>query len=647
MALLNEFDGHVTETSRLIAFLRQYAEVAPCYDAGDDEERGKPQRVPGNTHREVAKRLLGGQKAPRALRRANREPSGLRESLLMQSGDVEENPGPAVVWHAQARAYERFETVVQAMVAYREALYAAQARVYLVMEAGLIAAAGVCWHRGIGSVACCLGAVALGLAYRIAEAIWKLKRAGVEENPGPKHRARTAPARGEEHRKMPAMQRCETGGVLTPTEAQPSEAGGLVLIEGQTHKMFCRICGTALVVEQRGLTLMHPKASRRDLEMVGMGLLAEDGLGRIPVTPPNTPENAQSCTPPPVPNYPAPLAPGMSSEPAGAVPTVPTTPAPVLPDETAGFSHPAEVDDRVADAVFADTGNWALREPVMAGMRRPMPLKAVTAAALLMQRVKLRAPKLWAPLEARAAREAAKRPLLDGHHLTPAQAPALAAQVVGRRGWFGLVADVLNGVHNPVVSALEWMGLKAPTQTAHVVETVEVLPCTRDSRLVGDRNVACTAQDLVVSHVDVSWEEGSRVAALRRVAATAAGVAGVLTANLTTGSVAGVCAAAAMVGAVVLWCPQVVEQHTSRVSYVPHALSSVLQEYRVGESSADVAKTVDAKLLRLATLPIPDKHALVLKTGTARMAALVAETTPGFLESAGPKRGPAVRVVLA
>jgi hypothetical protein len=111
MALLNEFDGHVTETSRLIAFLRQYAEVAPCYDAGDDEERGKPQRVPGNTHREVAKRLLGGQKAPRALRRANREPSGLRESLLMQSGDVEENPGPAVVWHAQARAYERFETV--------------------------------------------------------------------------------------------------------------------------------------------------------------------------------------------------------------------------------------------------------------------------------------------------------------------------------------------------------------------------------------------------------------------------------------------------------------------------------------------------------------------------------------------------------
>jgi hypothetical protein len=191
------------------------------------------------------------------------------------------------------------------------------------------------------------------------------------------------------------------------------------------------------------------------------------------------------------------------------------------------------------------------------------------------------------------------------------------------------------------------MGLKAPTQTAHVVETVEVLPCTRDSRLVGDRNVACTAQDLVVSHVDVSWEEGSRVAALRRVAATAAGVAGVLTANLTTGSVAGVCAAAAMVGAVVLWCPQVVEQHTSRVSYVPHALSSVLQEYRVGESSADVAKTVDAKLLRLATLPIPDKHALVLKTGPARMAALVAETTPGFLESAGPKRGPAVRVVLA
>jgi hypothetical protein len=60
------------------------------------------------------------------------------------------------------------------------------------------------------------------------------------------------------------------------------------------------------------------------------------------------------------------------------------------------------------------------------------------------------------------------------------------------------------------------------------------------------------------------------------------------------------------------------------LSYVPHALTSALVEFKQG-AAEQVDASIEQKLLRQACLPIPDKDALELQHGTATLARSIAE----------------------
>lgn len=176
----------------------------------------------------------------------------------------------------------------------------------------------------------------------------------------------------------------------------------------------------------------------------------------------------------------------------------------------------------------------------------------------------------------------------------------------------------------------------AGSKTQVEVEVSEIARRGFDDRLVVDRNVKLTDKAIDMAVVTVTDTRRS-LAGLAKVFASL--TLGVAFACATSWAAVGVmsnpavvawfaaCVAATVVAS---WALDRKETTVRKTPFVPHALSCALREYKVADFK-NVDATVEQKLLRLATLPIPGDIALPLHQGTAEIArALSLAETPGF-----------------
>jgi hypothetical protein len=75
-------------------------------------------------------------------------------------------------------------------------------------------------------------------------------------------------------------------------------------------------------------------------------------------------------------------------------------------------------------------------------------------------------------------------------------------------------------------------------------------------------------------------------------------------------------------------------ENTKVVWVVPHAVSCALCEYANGTTAEVVVTTCRGKLLRLATLPLPDVMHAALLAGTEEVTKFLASSEPFFEEGA-------------
>lgn len=72
------------------------------------------------------------------------------------------------------------------------------------------------------------------------------------------------------------------------------------------------------------------------------------------------------------------------------------------------------------------------------------------------------------------------------------------------------------------------------------------------------------------------------------------------------------------------------------VYYVPHALSNITSSYNAGTSRVVVESTIQLRLQRLSTLPVPDSHYSQFFAGTTEVGVFVIERQPFFEQALGP-----------
>lgn len=215
---------------------------------------------------------------------------------------------------------------------------------------------------------------------------------------------------------------------------------------------------------------------------------------------------------------------------------------------------------------------------------------------------------------------------LSGHvPFTEEERDAVVAQTCGstRLSWWRRALDQITG-----------------SSVSVSVETSELAKRPFDDRLVVDRNVKLTDRPIDVATITVVDNSFSVLLAAGKFAAGfLGGFAVTSTARHLAGGlgVVGQMAVCAIAGVTLYGMSTAMDElpdsnvvTVHKLPFVPHALSCAMREYKVADAK-NIDATVEQKLLRLATLPVPAELALAYHQGTAAVArALSHVDQPGF-----------------
>lgn len=595
---------------------------------------------------------------------------------LTRCGDVEENPGPDVRPYVYEDEVDRtgFDGRLRQAVAMQNAYHVVYRRAMcLLLGIAVVSAAAATYICAVkrGTVWAVAAGTLIGTAIRALDGSWKiwgLLRAGLEVNPGPLNRRQREAARG-----APAGPPCR-GRELTPLESMPFDKGGVIVLEpgsGTSIVQICKLCGDRLTLQANGRVFhavprVHPSRLAATDSVVSSGLVPDpqtlsQSYPSTVFTPASTapmqiPVVAQSAaSPPPVSPSPMRLAPSTPASVSSGSASMPVDAAAVSV-ALAGYKGRLAPSDPVADfdaLITREINDQQEKEARPERMRAfKFELDALTTQAAWSIRYKKIPAELSAEIRAhhrlrsadpyraaaKAVAAARSRPRLDGVHLSEQQADAVARILQGKISKIQRLAGLVLGTLPPL-AALGLRPLPAPVSRVEY----ELQPYGADSRLVTDRNVVETKSDLVVAHVHATWREVDFAACAKRLLARPALLAAaialpaVLTASPRLATIAlATYAAADLARGYFGTQDPLVKSRAAQGSYIPHAASCVLQEYRNGEPVANVSSTVDAKLLRLATLPVHDADALALHRGTAQVVEIIAAEAQGFHESRLP-----------
>lgn len=429
---------------------------------------------------------------------------------------------------------------------------------------------------------------------------------GIELNPGPNNHRESRRGRSYSPSAMCAS------GPLRPKEVAQLE---VVKLPGNSRKFLCRSCG-AIVLKTGDCTYTHPEiappCTKPEQSVMGMGLTPARTVPAA-VSPAAVPKPVVAATEP------------QSTRAAKPEPTVIATPTP--------NPSPFIAD---ADGFLTNerSGTWQRDEDGCLVMRH------VTSGDVSAKDVVAAAPIFIN-----------RKGALDGYHVSPIDKWRIAAALLGGRGFLGQLADAACGLshwHQVAAPGSSFTRPRFGTDPEVVVESscVETGP---ENRLVTDRNVTVTAASMMVDTVTASVKQVDLVALGFNACVIGAKA---LTLALTFGPavwmsykhgwnralnynvkqlaelfVIGKCGKVAYDTLPSL--VPVIKTEVQTVTYVPHALSAALREFKVNDAKS-VCDNVDSKLLRLATLPMKDADALSYHHGTARMAKILAGNRQGF-----------------